>query len=92
MRIDTRRVHEGATDQDGCRVLIDRLWPRGISKEAAHLDYWAKDIAPSHELRKWYQHDHEKWPEFRERYFADKRASYPPDCERKPGVEYRFRV
>ena len=52
-------------------MLIDRLWPRGVSKEAAKLDYWAKDAAPSNELRRWYGHDPAKWEEFRRRYFAE---------------------
>ncbi len=71
MRIVTKRVHEGVSASDGRRILIDRLWPRGISKERARIDYWAKDVAPSHELRRWYQHDAAKWKEFRKRYFAE---------------------
>lgn len=53
------------------RILIDRLWPRGIKKEVAKIPHWAKSIAPSNELRKWYQHDHDKWDEFSKRYFAE---------------------
>lgn len=64
----TKRVYEPATPSDGYRVLIDRAWPRGISKTKARLDAWAKDIAPSAELRAWYQHDPAKWPEFQRRY------------------------
>ncbi|MEP7346368.1 MAG: DUF488 family protein, partial [Gemmatimonadaceae bacterium] len=59
---------------DGFRVLIDRLWPRGISKVKAHVDLWAKDIAPSTDLREWYEHDPDKWPEFRKRYQQELRA------------------
>ena len=53
------------------RVLVDRLWPRGVTKAEARVDLWLKAIAPSNELRKWYQHDPEKWPEFKKRYFAE---------------------
>ncbi len=66
-----KRVYDAPEPADGKRILIDRLWPRGLSKEKARVDYWAKDAAPSNELRKWYQHDPEKWPEFRKRYFAE---------------------
>jgi len=71
MRLETKRVYEEAARSDGKRILIDRLWPRGRSKEAARVDFWAKAIAPSNELRQWYQHDHAKWDEFRARYFAE---------------------
>jgi uncharacterized protein YeaO (DUF488 family) len=64
----TKRVYEPFVNTDGYRVLIDRLWPRGISKEKAHVDFWAKDVAPSTELRSWYGHDPQKWPEFQKRY------------------------
>ena len=67
----TKRVYEPASDDDGKRILIDRLWPRGLSREKARIDYWAKDAAPSDALRKWYRHDPEKWGRFRERYFAE---------------------
>ncbi len=68
IKVLTKRVYDSAEDTDGMRVLIDRIWPRGVSKEAAKIDYWAKDLAPSDELRKWYRHDHEKWEEFKSRY------------------------
>ena len=67
----TKRVYENPEPSDGRRILVDRLWPRGVSKEDALIDSWAKEIAPSNELRIWYQHDPEKWPEFRRRYFAE---------------------
>lgn len=57
--------------EDGRRILVDRLWPRGLRKEEARIDYWAKDISPSSELRKWYSHDPAKWEEFKARYFAE---------------------
>ncbi len=63
-----KRVYEPYEHSDGYRVLIDRLWPRGVSKERAHIDAWEKNIAPSRELREWYSHDPEKWPEFQKRY------------------------
>jgi uncharacterized protein YeaO (DUF488 family) len=66
--IATKRVYERASDSDGYRVLIDRLWPRGVSKAKAHIDAWEKDIAPSTELRQWYRHDPAKWKEFQRRY------------------------
>lgn len=69
--IRLKRAYEPPEETDGVRILVERLWPRGISKDAAALDYWVKDIAPSPELRKWYSHDPEKWPEFRERYLAE---------------------
>jgi len=67
-RLTTKRIYEGTSLDDGHRVLVERLWPRGISKERARLDLWLKDVAPSPELRKWYGHDSARWPEFRRRY------------------------
>lgn len=66
--IVTKRIYEPVDERDGYRVLIDRLWPRGVSKTAALLDEWAKAIAPSTELRQWYGHDPAKWEEFQRRY------------------------
>lgn len=66
-----KRVYEEPTPDDGTRVLIDRLWPRGISKERARVDLWLKEIAPSHELRTWFGHDPDKFAEFRRRYEAE---------------------
>ncbi|TWP28617.1 DUF488 domain-containing protein [TM7 phylum sp. oral taxon 348] len=63
-----KRIYESPTSDDGYRVLVDRLWPRGISKEWAALDEWAKEIAPANELRQWFNHDPEKFTEFSERY------------------------
>ncbi len=70
-RIRVKRVYAEPTREDGRRILVDRLWPRGLTKEKAKVDYWAKDISPSNELRKWYGHDPAKWDEFRARYFAE---------------------
>jgi uncharacterized protein YeaO (DUF488 family) len=66
-----KRVYEPPERSDGRRILVDRLWPRGLSKAVAAIDFWAKDVAPSHELRRWYGHVPEKWPEFKRRYFAE---------------------
>ncbi len=71
MTIYTKRIYETPTDDDGYRILVDQLWPRGMKKEAARIERWLKDIAPSTELRKWYQHDPKKWTEFRRRYFEE---------------------
>jgi len=71
VELRTKRIYEEPLSSDGRRVLIDRLWPRGVSKEAARIDFWAKAVAPSNELRRWYQHDPPKWAEFRTRYFAE---------------------
>ena len=71
MPIRTKRIYEPPARGDGRRILVDRLWPRGLSKTAARIDYWAKAIAPSTRLRQWYGHDPVKWKEFRRRYFAE---------------------
>jgi uncharacterized protein YeaO (DUF488 family) len=72
--IATKRAYEPASRRDGYRVLIDRLWPRGVSKTRAKFDAWEKNVAPSRELRQWYKHDPAKWPEFRRRYTRELRA------------------
>ncbi|GGV76064.1 MULTISPECIES: DUF488 domain-containing protein [Streptomyces] len=69
--ITYRRIYEGVSPQDGTRLLVDRLWPRGVSKEDAHVDEWLRDVAPSSELRRWYGHDPERFTEFRRRYRAE---------------------
>ena len=69
-----KRVYDKPARADGFRVLVDRLWPRGLTKDAARLDVWLRDVAPSTELRKWYGHEREKWPEFRRRYRAELRT------------------
>lgn len=66
--VRVRRVYDDAEDQDGVRVLVDRIWPRGVTKSRAALDEWCKDVAPSTELRKWYSHDPAKFTEFSRRY------------------------
>ena len=67
-QIGIKRIYDETAPDDGFRVLVDRIWPRGISKEAVAVDRWAKDIAPSTELRKWFDHDPEKWTNFQKRY------------------------
>ncbi len=69
--IRVRRVYDAPSPGDGARVLVDRVWPRGLRKDAARLDDWAKDVAPSTDLRKWYAHDPAKFDEFRRRYQAE---------------------
>ena len=71
MKLTIKRVYEEPDKDDGIRILIDRLWPRGLSKEKAHVDLWLKEIAPSTELRKWFAHDPAKWTEFKTRYRAE---------------------
>jgi uncharacterized protein YeaO (DUF488 family) len=66
-----KRAYEPPSPQDGTRVLVDRLWPRGVKKAAAGISQWMKEIAPSNELRKWFGHDPERWEEFRRRYKAE---------------------
>jgi uncharacterized protein YeaO (DUF488 family) len=67
-QVRVRRAYDAPESSDGKRVLVDRLWPRGLAKEKAHLDDWCKDVAPSTELRKWYAHDPDKFAEFAQRY------------------------
>jgi uncharacterized protein YeaO (DUF488 family) len=69
--ITIKRIYEEPSDSDGYRVLVDRLWPRGVKKEAARLDEWNKDVAPSTELRHWFNHEQDKFTEFRRRYFEE---------------------
>lgn len=69
--IRLKRAYEAPAKSDGTRVLIDRLWPRGLTKEAAAIDHWFRDIAPSTELRQWFGHDVARWAEFRRRYAAE---------------------
>lgn len=74
-KIRLKRVYEEPAKTDGTRVLVERLWPRGLTKEAAAVDEWMKEVSPSPALRKWYGHDADKWPEFQKRYRAELRAS-----------------
>jgi uncharacterized protein YeaO (DUF488 family) len=76
-----KRVYEPATGADGYRVLVDRLWPRGISRERARLDEWERDLAPSTELRRWFGHDPSRFEEFRRRYLEELRHRRPRIAE-----------
>jgi len=71
MQIKTKRIYDKAESSDGRRILVDRIWPRGVAKTNAEIDEWYKDIAPSDELRKWFGHDRSRWVEFKARYFAE---------------------
>ncbi|EWT01353.1 MarR family transcriptional regulator [Intrasporangium oryzae NRRL B-24470] len=71
MELRTKRVYDEPSPDDGTRVLADRLWPRGITRERAHVALWAKEVAPSNELRQWYAHDPERFDEFEARYRAE---------------------
>jgi uncharacterized protein YeaO (DUF488 family) len=70
-----KRVYEAPESGDGYRVLVDRLWPRGVSKEKAHVDSWMKEVGPSDALRKWFGHDPERWGEFQKRYKVELRKN-----------------
>ena len=71
MIITVKRIYEKPEKDDGFRILVERLWPRGISRKRAHIDLWLKDVAPSPELRKWFNHEDEKWEEFVRRYYLE---------------------
>ncbi len=71
MSIALKRVYDAPAQADGCRVLVERLWPRGLSKQNAKIGLWPKDVAPSTELRRWFNHEPAKWPEFERRYFEE---------------------
>jgi uncharacterized protein YeaO (DUF488 family) len=77
MPVRTKRIYDKWSEDDGFRILVDRLWPRGINSDKAKVDLWLKDIAPSNELRRWFAHAEEKWDEFKQEYYqelADKGA------------------
>jgi uncharacterized protein YeaO (DUF488 family) len=71
MTIRTKRIYDPPAPEDGVRILIDRVWPRGMRKADAHIDLWLRSIAPSSDLRKWFNHDPAKWDDFKQRYFAE---------------------
>jgi len=82
--ICVKRVYDAPATDDGARFLVERLWPRGMKKEALHMDGWPKDVAPSDALRRWFGHDPAKWAEFRRRYTVeldDNRAAWEPILE-----------
>ncbi len=85
MSISLKRAYETPSASDGCRILVDRLWPRGLSKQDAKIDLWPKEAAPSTELRRWFNHEPDKWTEFKRRYFKElgaRRESLEPLLER----------
>ena len=87
--IQIKRVYDGSTADDGLRILIDRLWPRGLSKSTLKLDAWVKHLSPSNELRKWYQHDPDKFAEFRRRYMAELKGQGEALAELRKAVKGR---
>ena len=91
MSLAIKRVYEPVSPQDGVRILVDRLWPRGLSKERAAVDLWLKAIAPSTELRQWFGHEPARWAEFRRKYFAEL-ASHAEDVDRIRKLAKRRRV
>ena len=80
MTIYTKRVYDAVASSDGTRLLVERLWPRGVKKVSLKISDWLKDVAPSTELRQWFSHDPAKWDEFRHRYFSELRVN--PDAWR----------
>ncbi len=71
MGVAVKRVYDAASEDDGVRILVDRLWPRGVSKVQARIDRWLPELAPSAALRRWFNHDPKKWAEFKSRYFTE---------------------
>ncbi len=93
MLIALKRAYETPLRSDGCRILVERLWPRGLSKQDAKIDLWSKEAAPSTELRRWFNHDPDKWAEFKRRYFKELRArdqSLEPILERVRAARVTF--
>ena len=86
MKLKLKRVYEQPDASDGIRILVERLWPRGLSKEKAKVDLWIKDAAPSTELRKWFDHDPKKWEVFKKRYYSE--LTHKPEAL-KPVLELR---
>ncbi len=89
--IKLKRAYEAPAPGDGYRVLVDRLWPRGLTKDAAQVDLWLKDVAPSGELRKWFNHDPARWGEFASRYFREL-AEHPEALEQLLARVHKGRV
>jgi uncharacterized protein YeaO (DUF488 family) len=79
--VDIKRIYDEPAHGDGYRVMVDRLWPRGITKGRAHLNEWAKEVAPSKELREWFSHDPQRMSEFRTRYLHELHSAHPPELE-----------
>jgi uncharacterized protein YeaO (DUF488 family) len=77
-QLHIKRVYAEPSQDDGKRILVDRLWPRGLTKEKAKVDLWLKEVAPSNDLRKWFSHDPKKWPEFKRRYAEELKTQTEP--------------
>lgn len=92
MHIEVERIYEPSGKDDGTRVLVDRLWPRGVSKEEAKLDHWAKEIAPSDELRKWYDHDADKFDDFARKYRKELQGKSDDITQLLDGIDKRKRL
>ena len=93
MSISLKRAYEEPSRSDGCRILVERLWPRGVSKQDARIDLWPKEAAPSAELRRWFNHEPDKWKEFKRRYFEELRTrqeSLEPIVERVRAGQVTF--
>ena len=91
MTVAVKRIYDAAGPRDGMRILVDRLWPRGIKKERAKIDLWLKDVAPSTSLRTWFGHRPERWDKFRERYLVEL-SEKPALAELKEVIKTRKRV
>ncbi|NNM84777.1 MAG: DUF488 domain-containing protein [Phycisphaerales bacterium] len=76
-RIQIKRVYDNASPADGLRILVERLWPRGVTKAQAKIDIWLKEVAPSRELREWFGHDPAKWEQFQKKYWSELRHNQP---------------
>lgn len=83
MTIQIKRAYDPPSEHDGTRILVDRLWPRGVAKAKAHIDLWLKDVAPSTDLRKWFAHDPARWTEFQHRYLAELKHNNEPLAQLK---------
>lgn len=90
--IQTKRIYEPPSEDDGYRLLVDRIWPRGISKETAALDGWMKDVSPSTELRKWFHHDPTRWEEMLAKYFKELNEKTEAVARLKEVIENHDRV
>lgn len=91
MRVRIKRIYDAPEKSDGYRVLVDRIWPRGLSKDAAQVDEWLKDVAPSTPLRRWFGHEPDKWSEFRRLYLRELAAN-PEAAARLQALARRRRV
>lgn len=87
MNVKIKRVYERQDESDGIRILVDRLWPRGLTKEKAAVDIWMKEIAPTTELRKWFGHDPKKWREFKRRYLQELKGNHEVFLALKDEIE-----